>query len=574
MRLLTIRIPAVNKSLSSTYLGANQQYDDFSFYSVAGSVSGKNFTDKLVLGDIEFDDFPMGLASSANWYVGQLGLGYNATGRSSDDYSYEDGYNNFMDRTVASGKIATRAYSIWLDDAQATSGNLLLGAIDQSRYEGTLTRLKATNDYAGRNTFGVSIDNFEGTSDGVNFDLQPIKTNDFPLGLTIGPGEILSYLPETLASKIASMAGAVYNGTGAVRSAYYIACDAASTANAANFAFQLGGPEGPILRFETADLIVTPEVMYPGASASYFGENVCLFGIQDGEYGSSYNLGSSLLRRAYMTFDLDNDEIAVAPVRFPADAANPPTPTIVAFESRFAVVPSATLYCGDDSDYSCRSHESGSPTPSSGFGGGTGSGSGSYRDPEDNKYWQNVAIGVGVSFGVVLLIAGIAFAIIWSRLCRGDRGGAAPAKELVGDEVENHPAMAYTAMGMTMHAPLPGASPPGTLPVIREESGAPQLPEMPPFAGPFTPPEPLATTNRDSEPVSALSVAGGHPVSPEDSPEPAPAVISETTEPPRPPKGKGVDVTDPAPAPAVMWETTEPPRSPKGKAVDLPDSGI
>jgi hypothetical protein len=512
-----------NKTLSSTYLPANQRYSDFGASYIDGSsVSGTNMTDRLVLGGIEFADYPIGLVSySTDRWIGVLGLGHNDTTTSSSYYSNE--YSNIMDRMVSSGKIASSAYSMWLDDADGSSGGLLFGAVDQSRYTGGLVRTSAQSRYSSSSHFVAALSSVNGTS--ASGEAMPsIRSNDFPIDVTLGPAEVFSFLPELVADQIADMAGATFN-----RSVRYftIACDAGKTNNT-KLVFELAGAGGPTLNVETADLVL------PASFVDRFGRRItdgdqCLFGIQKYSGSSStsnvyntYNLGSSVLRRSYLVFDLVNEEIAVAPVRFRGSDA--PSPTIVAFESYGAYAPSATSVC---TGRYCRSDD-GDSDWHGGFRGGYGG-----RGYPGREHWEKVAIGLGVSFGVLVLVGLVVTVVICVRL-RREKAAKGADEESEGDE-SAAPAVAQNGTR--------GSMLPGSLPVIQEgpeptTQAAPQLPALgTQLAGTITPPEPTASANSD-RPSVAVSALSDEPQT--QTGEPA-AVDSETPT----PKGKGKEADRP-----------------------------
>lgn len=550
------QLGSYNKSSSSTYMDANQQWDSFYADIYPGySVSGYNMTDTLVMGDLEFPDMPMGLVTTVTGtYSGVLGLGIGAATYTSD-YGQQP---RFLDRIVQDGHAVTRAFSIWLDDAEGKSGNLLFGAIDRAAYEGDLLRVLANNQYAYHDTFGVEVVGLDTATDS-DSNFEALTAHDFPLGLTISPGEMFSFLPTATFNKIVTLAGATYNATNSLTT---IACNAASTNNA-RFKFRLAGPDGPVLNFETADLIIPRDVYSIYESyLSRYPDDICLFGVQkSGDYYSSsyYNLGSSILRRTYLVFDLENEEVAAAPVKFKPTGGDQPSPTIVAFASSGAPIPSASLYCADSScqdDSECAggycppsypTPTTGSDDPRVGGGGSTGSGSGSrpgdreFPARGEETYWRNIAIGVGAPFGAAALVAAIAITIIWGRVCRGD---AFPAKKWDDEDgvdfVPPHgPVMSPAGTMGTKMQSSPVVLPPGTLPVIREEvpsSRAPQLPVVA-KASPITPPEPLTPSNRDSIAVSAVSSEDGPPA----EPAPGPVTTRSEVEAPRSPKGKEGD---------------------------------
>ncbi|GAB1319854.1 hypothetical protein MFIFM68171_10064 [Madurella fahalii] len=527
-----------NHTESETYLPANQRYSSFSPSNVEDLfIYGENMTDRLVVGDIEMDDLPMGLVTSSSRWIGVLGLGHNLS-------SYYDSYPTFMDRMVSSGKIATPAYSMWLNNAEGTSGGLLFGAVDQSRFTGELLRLPGQTAYSYGTSFGVTLESINGTTDSGDA-MPPIRSNDFPVDVTIGPGELFSFFPEVLADEMASMAGATYNETLGYTT---IPCDAGQT-NSAKFALQLGGSGGPLLSAQTSDLVIPVSAIDTSYLSQWINESeVCFFGVQkrSGSYSSYYNLGGSLLRRTYLVFDLANNEIALAPARF-SSSSDSPSPTIVAFESYGATVPSAALFCtsgrctSDCSITSCVD-----PT----FTDDPRSNPNFDSSNPDLSHWQSVAIGVGISLGLLILIGAVAAVIIWTRLCLGDRKDAAEkgADEEGGarsqlPESAQSPAEVQggNGGGISPHVTVP----PGTLPVIQETGDvnqeAPQLPALgtqPP--SPTTPAE--VTTSSSNLAAVAVSASSEH----EQQQEPADdARVSESGEASTSsvsPKGKGKEV--------------------------------
>ncbi|KAK4097616.1 acid protease [Parathielavia hyrcaniae] len=526
-----------NKSLSSTYLPAHSRYREFNAGSVDNTfVSGYNMTDKLAVGNIELHDYPIGLVTSTWRWIGVLGLGNN---RSAGYYSnYGGEFPSVLDRMVSGAKIASPAYSIWLDNPEGSSGTLLFGAVDSSRYTGDLVRLDSSNGYSSVYTFSASVSAINGTTHAGDA-LPAIRSNDFPFDATFGPGEVFSYLPDILVEQLADFVGATYNRTMDI---YTLPCDAAETNNT-NLVFELGGGGGPALNVETSDLVLPPTVQPIMRSTSSNGgkwllneTNVCFFGIQKHFSTSSYfNLGSSLLRRSYLVYDLANQEIALAPVKF-SSGSDAPSPTIVAFESYGAAIPSSSEFC--TTSY-CRNSNSDSDDDD--YGSGSGSGSGL-------AHWHQVAIGVGVSFGVVILVGAIAGILVCVRSRRG-QGVAKTDQEGQDSEGESQPAEpAQGAAATQSRARSAGVSPAAALPVIQEkqeETPEPiaQAPQLPAFnaelARAITPPEPTASSNsnRASTAVSALSddaQAGAQPRDP----------AAEAAEPPSPasPKGKGKEM--------------------------------
>lgn len=468
-----------NPSRSRSYRPQHRQHAEFHATAADGShFSGSNFTDRLVVGDIELHHFPMGLVSSADRWMGVLGLGFNTSAHRDSDGVYP----NFVDRLVASRRAATPAYSIWLDNAEGTSGGLLFGAIDRSRFSGDLVRLPADSGHKGEHAFSVTLAGINGTA-GRGSRMRPIRSDHLPLDVHIGPAEPFSYLPDHLADRIADMCGARYDDS---LSHYVIPCDAGEH-NTAEIVFELSDTGGPTLSVETADLVLPKTVLSASRGFGRLdGTNTCLFGVQ--KHGShddrrdrrspsdSYNLGNSVLRRTYLVFDLANNEIALAPVRF-SSHGHAPSPSIVPFERYGDTVPHSTQFCDRDGR-DCRGRSSNS-----------GSGPGRSGSSDDGQF-NTIAIVLGVVFGSLTVIAAIGSFVFWKR--RRGQGKNAAAKEADDDETDQSdvntgpPKSAKKASGPNSHmgrsspstAPLSGAS--SAFPGKQSEMNTP-APQLPAF---------------------------------------------------------------------------------------------
>ncbi|KAK0726761.1 aspartic peptidase domain-containing protein, partial [Lasiosphaeria miniovina] len=545
-----------NSSLSSTYLPANSKYSSFDASYMDGTDAyGTNVTDRLALGDIVMDDYSMGVVQSADRWIGVLGLGPNSTSSSSYySSSYPGKYAHFLDRLVSSGKIATPAYSLWLDDADAKSGSLLFGAVDQSKFEGSLVRLDADASNKYQDTFAVSLNAVNGSTSSGS-DMSAIKSNDYPFTVAISPGDTFSYLPSLIASKIMIIAGARYNRT---IGRNVISCDAAKS-NSAKFAFELGGSGGPVVTSQVSDLILAPGLLRGGSRYSYFADspNLCLFGIQNYSSSSSsystsdtstsrFSIGNSLLRRSYLVFDVVNEEVAFAPTKM-SSGSEKPNPTIVSFANYAAKVPSSSIFC------------SASSGNGNGNGNGNGSGSGTDSDTSSSgdsnplsRPWVKVVIGISVSFGTIILIALGVAAVLWRRAIVG--GKTVPTKDL-DDESLSGPAGA-AGQNVMSGGSGPAAVAPGALPSIPEHQGVvggggTQAPQLPALAGQepmMAVAVPAGSSDRGSVAVSALST-DEHP-----SPHATAAEVRRYDEPLAPTAG-----------PEPEREAPAPPRSPKGK---------
>jgi len=460
---------------SSTFRTAEQLYIPFTVaYSDTVNVEGTNFTDTLALGNIKLEDFSMGVVQSTSHqqWIGMLGLGNDGSTnfpRFSKEYR-----PNFIDRLVSSGKIISPGYSIWLNDPEGTSGNLLLGAIDQSKYEGELVRFNANQPYdAFPSAFrvplvAVSVDDSKGT-----------KFTDSTV-VTLSPADSFSYLPDNIVEGIMSAAGATWNET--IKRAT-IPCNAGSKSTT-NFAFQLEGSAGPILNARVSDMVVPQTISRWELNTKYLANlppSVCLFGVQKytavaGAGGPQYILGSSLLRRTYMVFDAANKDVAIAPVRSKSTAApafaNLQVGTIP-FDKFGARIPMAKLYCTHADSCDANPSVGGTQATADGSTDGGSSSSGGSGKP-------NIAIIIGVVVPVAALMALVpaGYCFWWRKRRQREARRAACAEEKVVTDSETGSDCGYkisVSGGTVTHARRRSTPPelflgaPGALPTITEE---------------------------------------------------------------------------------------------------------
>ncbi|KAI1865397.1 uncharacterized protein JN550_008445 [Neoarthrinium moseri] len=348
----------------------------------------------------------MGLAQQTDLWLGVMALGYN------DSYSVA----NIPDRLLAEGLINSTAYSMWLDEEDAVSGQLLLGAVDKSAYDGTLKRISAprnqhiieddTTYTQISNTFDVYIQavNASKSSDPA---VAPLIQNTTAMPLvTIDPTFTISVLPEDLATAMWTLAGATYSET---YDAPILPCSYRNNTTA-HISLQLdsvGVDGGPVLNVPLSDLVL-PEDTWTRRIWDYDTDtrvDWCLFGVQSinatsySSYRNSWTLGAGMLKRQYVVFDLANEDIAMAPVKW-LSAQTGPGEDVVPFSTYGAMIPGSTgntskCYADDDDCSSSRSSH----------GSGSGSSSGSDESVELERHYIGMIAGFSVLGAVMLGIA-------------------------------------------------------------------------------------------------------------------------------------------------------------------------
>lgn len=278
------------KDCSNNACQATGQYDsaasssykfvssDFSIQYVSGSAAGDWVTDTITMGGASVSDFQFASASDAPGLVGVFGIGL-AAGEAA-----RTKYDNFPVSLQKAGIISRNVYSLFLDSIDASTGSVLFGATDSSKFSGSLETLPLTSPNAFQVAYAdISVDD-ESVSSGGNAILDS--------------GTSFTYIPQAAFDKIKSKLnlGALDPNT----QLNTISCSAPSF----NINFRFGS---------TTIAVPSSQLVIP---LSNFGlqSSECVFGIVSTQYSSGYVLfGDTFLRSAYVVYDLDNKLIGIAP---------------------------------------------------------------------------------------------------------------------------------------------------------------------------------------------------------------------------------------------------------------------
>lgn len=251
-----------------------------------------------------------------------------------EEIRFSAAYPNLPTVMVNEGLIATNAYSLWLNDLDASTGNILFGGIDTEKYNGNLTKINIiknseTQQY---DTFYVELTSIHAVS---SSGTDELTSQEFPVQVVLDSGTTLSYVPTDLAEEIWEEVGAIYLEEVGVA---VLPCSMQKSKG--SFSFGFAGANGPKISVTMDELVIdlvtsgdVPSFNY----GEYEGEDACAFGIQNSS-SDPFLLGDTFLRSAYVVYDLVNNQIAIAQTDFNATDSN-----IVAFASSGAAIPSATL---------------------------------------------------------------------------------------------------------------------------------------------------------------------------------------------------------------------------------------
>ncbi|GAV49447.1 hypothetical protein ZYGR_0P00900 [Zygosaccharomyces rouxii] len=308
---------------SSSSFNKNDTVDGFFIeYGDNSYASGYWATDDLTVGDISVKDMTIAVADDTNSSVAVFGISYRGLESSvfGDNLHDPHEYENFPYLLKDQGIVKRNAYSLYLNSAGASDGNILFGGVDHNKYSGdlyTLPVLKGQEDSDPWERFVVTV---QGIGIKGSETQNTLTTTPF-IGL-LDSGTTAVYLPEPVADMVANAYGGSFDDDPEVQS-YVISCPSDDE----KIVFNFGG-----FNIETS-------------LSNYITDNgngQCILNISP---TSDYMgiLGDSFLRDSYVVYDMDNNEISLAQANFDSSED---------VEAITGPVPGATKAPGYSSTYS------------------------------------------------------------------------------------------------------------------------------------------------------------------------------------------------------------------------------
>ncbi|KAK0753807.1 mitochondrial elongation factor g 1-like protein [Schizothecium vesticola] len=320
-------------SQSSTFKTVRQGGFNITYLDGTGS-TGDYFTDVFQIGGASLKNMTMGLGLKTDIPNGLVGIGY-ATNEAvvGTTGSLKSVYPNLPVNMLDEGLINTVAYSLWLNDLDASSGSILFGGIDTEKYKGTLTSIQVypTQENDIFTAFLVALTSLSAHSPSGS---DTLTSYQLPIPVVLDSGTTLSYLPNDVAAQVWQEVGALYSPDANLA---VVPCQLASSKG--TFSFGFAGPSGPTISVSMDELVLDLTSGLPPLfdSGPYNGMTMCEFGIQNLS-APPYLLGDTFLRSAYVVYDLVNNQVGIAETDFNATGSN-----VVAFASSGAPIPSATV---------------------------------------------------------------------------------------------------------------------------------------------------------------------------------------------------------------------------------------
>ena len=276
-----------------------------------------------IAGSGRLTNIQFGLAQTGTDRHGVIGLGYDT------NEAYipgESTYRSVMDTMVAQKMTQRKAYSIYLNALQESTGSVVFGGIDPTKYTGDLVALPLQKKNGRVSEFFVTLTSVTFTDE--HGQIHQLSPEGYAQSVLLDTGTSSSLLSDDVLEQIV-------NGFGAAAYDQYgdllIPCSYGAQNWTIDYTF--GGQDGPTVHVPFSQLI-GPQVYSaehftdPSGACDFFGFNTVI--------DDTSILGDSFLRSAYVVFDLDDDVVAIAQAR-PDDQT-----TTVSGGGGVVVIPSGT----------------------------------------------------------------------------------------------------------------------------------------------------------------------------------------------------------------------------------------
>ena len=338
---------------SSTYSYINSQFN-ITYVDGSGSF-GDYASDVVSFGGVTLRDQQFGIGYSSSSQEGILGIGYPINEVA---VAYNGGrtYANVPQHLMQTGQINSNAYSLWLNDLDASMGSILFGGVNTDKFNGQLQTVPIIPEQGVYAEFIIAL-----TGVGVNGSEGSLVSNLASPAL-LDSGSSLMYLPDNVAQDVFNAVGAQYDER---QGAAFVDCDLANSDMTIDFTFS-----SPTIRVGMDELVIVAGVDR--------GQPICILGIAPAG-GSTPVLGDTFLRSAYVVYDITSNEISLAQTNFNStstdnvleihNGTNPvPSATVVQNAvTSVAVQSGGHINSGEPTGISGSSANSGTPTASAGY---------------------------------------------------------------------------------------------------------------------------------------------------------------------------------------------------------------
>lgn len=285
---------------------------DYGDYTYADGYWGE---DTLSVNGVSVDGLMFGVANVSN-SSNVLGISFEGLETSDDLINGHHGftYSNLPSILKQDGLINKKAYSLFLNALNATSGDLLFGAVDTAKYQGDMYTVPLVNIYSDVSSVPIEFDvALQGTGY-VDGEGNEVTFNQQIYAAVFDSGTSFTVLPQEVADMFAKQVNATYDDD---LESYVLPCGSHPQSEA--FVFQFGGVN-----------FYTPVANYIQTTSD---SNTCLLNIQTFDYNYAI-IGDNSLTSLYVVYDLEDYELSIAQVDLSGADEN-------SFEDIYSTVPGA-----------------------------------------------------------------------------------------------------------------------------------------------------------------------------------------------------------------------------------------
>jgi hypothetical protein len=269
-------------------------------------------SDNLAISGVTIQALEMGLAvgGSDGDAFGIMGLGFDTLEQTSSQYP------SIMDDMVSQGLISSPFYSLWLDDlrksksppstplppsssffpdetsAEASTGTILFGGYDRSKYSGDLATLPIVPN---GDVYSVLQVDWSSLSLTDQSGTTTYTADGFSETVILDSGTTITRVPSDVFASLNQYFNLQAESASDGSTTYYVDCNIASSEGTLDFGFS-----GVTIQVPFSELALSTE------------SGSCMFGLLPGDG----ILGDTFLRSAYVVYDLGGKQISLAQTVF------------------------------------------------------------------------------------------------------------------------------------------------------------------------------------------------------------------------------------------------------------------
>ncbi|EME85045.1 uncharacterized protein MYCFIDRAFT_88648 [Pseudocercospora fijiensis CIRAD86] len=309
-----------SKSKSYKEIAASPAFN--TSFGDGSSATGPYGNDMVGIGDVVINPVQFGVASevtsTTGFSIGLMGVGYSSN---EAVQSVSDFYPNMPEVLKNAGVIASRLFSVFLNDAEADSGTILFGGIDKSKFTGEMATVDLLPAYyQGQlveyvNQFITTVTAANATVGGQTTSLWSDGTDgigaygnrDTALAVLLDTGSTAWTIPEEYYSQYIDPVFTYVDRNGLTDCRNANSGDSLSLEFAGKITINIDARQFivPLVNGTTREPVIYDN----------HGHEACLFLLQptQGNDGMGFEtIGDAILRSMYVVFDLDNGQASIA----------------------------------------------------------------------------------------------------------------------------------------------------------------------------------------------------------------------------------------------------------------------